>query len=89
MFVVDTNILVYAADAQSPFHLPCLSAVERWRGLSSPWYLTAGICFEFMRIVTHPRALNVPQSAATAWQTNSERAGKKREGVISSMGSGC
>lgn len=67
MFVVDTNILVYAADEESRFHEPCLKALEGWRRQSGAWYLTWGICYEFLRVVTHPRVLRSPRRAAEAW----------------------
>ena len=31
MFVVDTNVLVYAADVSAPEHARCRAHVERWR----------------------------------------------------------
>ncbi len=40
MFVVDTNILVYAADEVSPFHERCLELLEAWRRQVSAWYTT-------------------------------------------------
>ena len=60
MFVVDTNVLVYAADADAPEHGACRSALEGWRIGRTPWYLTWGIVYEFMRVVTHPRVLRAP-----------------------------
>lgn len=60
MFVVDTNVLVYAADADAPEHEPCRSALEEWRLGRTPWYLTWGIVYEFLRVVTHPRVLRSP-----------------------------
>ena len=30
MFVVDTNILVYASDADSPFHGACKERIAQW-----------------------------------------------------------
>lgn len=60
MFVVDTNVLVYAADADAPEHEPCRSALEGWRFGRTPWYLTWGIVYEFLRVVTHPRVLRSP-----------------------------
>ena len=68
MFVVDTNILIYAVNRQSPFHSNCLSALERWRGGTDPWHLTWGNCYEFLRAVTHPRGLMSPLTAEQAWQ---------------------
>lgn len=68
MFVVDTNVLVYAANAGSDAHAACKSALERWRAQTGGWYLTWGICFEFLRVVTHRRILPAPLRATEAWQ---------------------
>lgn len=68
MFVVDTNILVYAADKESPGHRRCRALVEQWRRQTTPWYVTWGIAYEFIRVVTHPRVLRRPLSPADAWR---------------------
>ena len=60
MFVVDTNVLVYAADESAPEHARCRSLVETWRRRNGAWYLTWGICYEFLRVVTHPRVMRHP-----------------------------
>jgi toxin-antitoxin system PIN domain toxin len=60
MFVVDTNVLVYAADESAPEHTRCRALVETWRRRNGAWYLTWGICYEFLRVVTHPRVLRHP-----------------------------
>jgi toxin-antitoxin system PIN domain toxin len=60
MFVVDTNVLVYAADQSAPEHQRCRSLLEAWRRRNGAWYLTWGICYEFLRVVTHPRVLRRP-----------------------------
>ena len=67
MFVVDTNILVYAADEDSPFHAPCFEVLEEWRNQASAWYSTWGIVYEFLRVITHPRIFRKPWSASRAW----------------------
>ena len=67
MFVVDTNILVYAADEDSPFHARCLEVLEEWRSQASAWYSTWGIVYEFLRVTTHPRIFRKPWSASRAW----------------------
>lgn len=67
MFVVDTNILVYAADEDSSFHKPCFSLIEEWRRQSSIWYVTWGILYEFLRVTTHPRVFRKPWSSTGAW----------------------
>lgn len=66
MFVVDTNVLVYAADVSAPEHAQCRALVERWRQRSSAWFLTWGIRYEFLRVVTHPRVLRQPWTGQEA-----------------------
>jgi toxin-antitoxin system PIN domain toxin len=66
LFVVDTNVLVYAADADTPQHERCRSALEGWRRERTPWYLTWGIVYEFLRVVTHPRLIRSPFPSAGA-----------------------
>jgi hypothetical protein len=68
VFVVDTNVLVYAADGDAPEHARCRTLLEGWRRQSGAWYLTWGICYEFLRVVTHRRVLRQPWSAPAAWQ---------------------
>jgi toxin-antitoxin system PIN domain toxin len=67
VFVVDTNILVYAADEDSPFHARCFEVLEEWRSQASAWYSTWGIVYEFLRVTTHPRIFRKPWSASRAW----------------------
>lgn len=67
MVVVDTNVLVYAADADSPFHAACRDWLERQRGRADAWYTTWAILYEFLRVTTHPRVMQRPWSAEAAW----------------------
>lgn len=67
MFVVDTSVLVYAADSDSTFHGTCLDRLNTWRAQASAWFVTWGICYEFLRVTTHPRVLRNPWSADQAW----------------------
>lgn len=67
MFVVDTNVLVYAANASSPFHSRCRAALESWRRGPDAWYATWAILYEFLRVTTHPRVLDPPWTAHEAW----------------------
>ena len=66
MFVVDTNVLVYAADVSAPEHPRCRALLERWRVQHGAWYLTWGNCYEFLRVVTHPRVLRKPWTGHAA-----------------------
>jgi uncharacterized protein len=68
VFVVDTNVLVYAADRDSPAHARCLGLVEGWRRQASAWYLTWPIVYEFLRVSTHPRVFRTPWPVERAWQ---------------------
>ena len=67
MLVVDTNVLVYAADADSPHHAPCRDWLERQRRRADAWYTTWAILYEFLRVTTHPRVMRRPWSASEAW----------------------
>jgi toxin-antitoxin system PIN domain toxin len=67
MFVVDTNVLIYAANEDSPFHARCRSLLDRWRAGSDAWFLSWGIIYEFLRVVTHPRVLKRPATIDLAW----------------------
>jgi toxin-antitoxin system PIN domain toxin len=68
MFVVDTNVLVYAADEDSPAHAACKAAVEGWRAQPSAWFTTWSILYEFLRVVSHPRVLRSPWKGIEAWR---------------------
>jgi toxin-antitoxin system PIN domain toxin len=67
MFVVDTNVLVYAADEDSPHHARCLERLNAWRSQADAWFVTWGILYEFLRITTHPRVMRKPWTAPKAW----------------------
>jgi toxin-antitoxin system PIN domain toxin len=67
VFVVDTNVLVYAADEDSPFHDRCRKLLEGWRAQPSAWYVTWGILYEFLRVTTHPGVFRKPWPLPAAW----------------------
>ena len=62
----DTNILVYAANKDSAFHLPCSQLLAEVRRDPSPAFLTWSVCYEFLRVTTHPRVLQSPWSPKEA-----------------------
>jgi uncharacterized protein len=66
VFVVDTNVLVYAANVGAPEHARCRALLEGWRRQRGAWFLTWGICYEFLRVVTHPRVFAQPWRAEEA-----------------------
>ena len=60
MLLFDTNVLVYAANKDSSFHLPCSQRLGEARRDPSPTFLTWGVCYEFLRVTTHPQVLQSP-----------------------------
>lgn len=68
MLVVDTNVLVYAADVDSPQHARCRRWLEEQRAGAHAWYTTWPILYEFLRVTTHPRVMRRPWGARDAWE---------------------
>jgi toxin-antitoxin system PIN domain toxin len=67
VFVVDTNVLVYAADRDSREHERCRERLLTWRAQPEPWYLTWSVVYEFLRVTTHPRVFRRPWSPSQSW----------------------
>jgi hypothetical protein len=59
--------LVDAVDAASRYHEPCRRFIEGCRRQATVWYVTWGICYEFLRVATHARVLRRPFTATQAW----------------------
>ena len=67
MFVVDTNVLVYAADADAREHRACRGLLDDWRRQQGAWYTTWGILYEFVRVTTHARVMRRPWTLGEAF----------------------
>jgi hypothetical protein len=67
VFVVDTNVLVYAAERRFPEHSRSRELLDGWRAQPGAWYATWSIVYEFLRVVTHPRVFRSPWSVTEAW----------------------
>jgi toxin-antitoxin system PIN domain toxin len=69
VFVVDTNILLYAVNPDTPEHARARALLEDWRAGARTWFVTWGIVYEFLRVSTHgaifPQPLDLP--TARAW----------------------
>jgi hypothetical protein len=69
VFVVDTNLLLYAVNPDATDHRRARALLDAWRRGERSWFLTWGIIYEFLRVSTHasvfPRPLDLP--AARAW----------------------
>lgn len=68
MLVVDTNVLVYAADEGSEAHAACWQRLSQWRVEPTPTFITWNVCYEFLRVCTHPRVLRSPWNPGDAWR---------------------
>ena len=69
MFVVDTNLLLYAVNPDSADHVTAKGLVEEWREGDESWFLTWGIIYEFLRVSTHASVFPSPLdlTSARAW----------------------
>ena len=68
MLALDTNILLYAANEESEFRDVCLPLIDRLRRDPSPTFLTWNVCYEFLRVSTHPRVFSSPWRPRDAWR---------------------
>ena len=68
MLVVDTNVLLYAADEGSEAHDVCLRRLNDLRVEATPTFLTWNVCYEFLRVSTHPRIFRSPWKPSDAWR---------------------
>jgi uncharacterized protein len=64
--IIDTNVLVYAMDADHPHHTASRALLDAARTRSTTLYVTSQILCEFYSIVTNPRRVPKPRSCADA-----------------------
>ncbi len=67
MIAVDTNILVYAHRADSPFHGRAREALEGLAAGVRPWAIPWPCVHEFFAVVTHLRIYRTPTPPAIAF----------------------
>ena len=66
MIAVDTNILVYAHRADSPWHARADQVIAELAEGSSLWAIPWPCLHEFLAVVTHPRVYDPPTPPADA-----------------------
>ncbi|MHA4814983.1 TA system VapC family ribonuclease toxin [Streptomyces aculeolatus] len=66
MIALDTNVLVYAHRADSPFHDAAAAAVRGLAEGSVPWALPWPCLHEFFSVATHPRVYQPPSTTEQA-----------------------
>ena len=67
MIAIDTNILVYAHRADSPFHDRARSALESLTAGAREWAIPWPCAHEFIAVVTHPRIYRTATPADKAF----------------------
>jgi uncharacterized protein len=60
VIAVDTNMLVYAHRADSPWHKPANAAMRQLAEGTASWAIPWPALHEFLAIVTHPRIYTPP-----------------------------
>jgi len=65
---VDTNVLVYAHRAELAEHSAARGALETLTATGQPWALPWPCVYEFLRVVTHPRAFTPSTPPHIAWE---------------------
>jgi len=64
--VIDTNILLYAANSADPQHDRCRSFLEETVASGDICFLSENVVYEFLRVATHPRVFPNPLEASDA-----------------------
>lgn len=60
MRLVDTNILLYGANADFAEHRCAFQHLQRQRERGAPWAVSWPIVYEFLRVATHRRVFSKP-----------------------------
>jgi hypothetical protein len=64
---VDTNILLHAANNESPHRAGCLQALIDPDAKDESLALSWGVVYEFLRVSTHPNVFTPPLTYDEAW----------------------
>jgi uncharacterized protein len=82
MFVVDTNLLLYAVNTGAREHRRSRELLDGWCADRLPWFVTWGILYEFLRVATHPAVFPHPLSPERAWAFVSALLDSSSAGVL-------
>jgi toxin-antitoxin system PIN domain toxin len=66
--IIDTNILLYAANSDSEEHLSAIHFLKNTASGAAQSFFTEGILYEFLRVSTHPRVFPSPLTWRQATQ---------------------
>ena len=62
MIAVDTNILVYAARPETPWHRQAVKLLASFAEQGDTWAIPWPCAYEFMRVVTHAKVFSPPST---------------------------
>jgi hypothetical protein len=82
VFVVDTNVLLYAVNPNVQEYARARALLEEWRGGDRSWFLTWSIVYEFLRVSTHARVFPEPLDLPRAWEWIALLLGSPRAGLL-------
>jgi toxin-antitoxin system PIN domain toxin len=80
--LIDTNVLVYAADTTAEFHQPSRQLRDRALRGEISLVVTPQVLMEFFAVVTNPRRVANPRSSADAREEMEKYLGTEAIGVI-------
>ncbi len=83
MFVVDTNLLLYAVNPDAEEHTHAYELIESWRRDDRRWYVTWNIVYEFLRVSTHHKVFGRPLSLRQAKEWIASLVRSPNVGVLS------
>ena len=67
MFLVDTNLLVYAADEDFAHQGQMQRLVRQWGSSPEAWFVTWAIVYEFLSVTTQRSVFRYPLSFSQSW----------------------
>ena len=79
---LDTNVLVYAADAGSPLHDTARQLRDRGVRGEIPLVVSPQVLLEFFAVITHPRRVQTPRSPQEASAEMAKYLRSRRIGTI-------
>ncbi len=62
----DTVVLIHAVNENSEFHAVCSRRIQDARDGPTAAFLTWNICYEFLRVTTHPNIMRPPLTSRAA-----------------------
>jgi predicted nucleic acid-binding protein len=78
----DTDVLINAVNETSEFHISCARQLREARESMSSSWLTWNVCYEFLRVSTHPNVLRPPLNTQTALSFITELLNSPRVRII-------